>query len=751
MDELVRGVRWLVECHRTWIFFGFLGAALAAGTLAAGVRIDTRISGLLLSDDPELRQTEALKQDFSNDEVLLVVAELGRPFQPDDLRAVAALSGRLAEAPHVEEVIDLSTVEDVRGDGAGLDASDLVDLDTLEDDFDELRERVRGHRLYERLLVSDAQDVLGMIVIPDPPDASRPDASKEMVQGVRQIVAAQPLPFAVHVVGSPESEWIADALVRIDLATLAPPALGLILFLAWLAMRRAFAVVLALAVIAFSELVMLAWFGATGTPLTIATSLAPLILIAPASTAALYAVGLLHGLGPVDRPGLALVELLTPPAVLSAASTGAGFLSLRLIGVRAVAELGTGLAVGIAAGGVAAILLIPALVDRFDLRFEAARTSSRENRLGELGLRLARRPWLTLGVAAIPFALAFPGLSRIEVETDPLSYFRSDHPHIRSTEFAREHLSGTRVMTVLVETGRPGGALEPQTLAFVDALIGDVEKLPEVDRTLSFLDYVHLMDAALRPGEPPRTVLPSRALAAQYLLLYEMGGDIGDLRHFVNGDRSSLNVGVRITTVSSQFIFAVRDRVRNFASQYPEAPMTKVLGHVYLFAKSALGIGRGMVLGIAVALAIVIGVMGVALGSVRLALLGAIPNMAPVLLCTGIMGWLEIPLSLSTAVVGSIALGLAVDDTSHVLAHMRRAAPLDRVYSVVAPAMILTSACLGLGFLVLVFSRFSTVATFGIATASTVGVALLVDLLVLPSLLVCAGYPLSGDGEGLSG
>ena len=230
-----------------------------------------------------------------------------------------------------------------------------------------------------------------------------------------------------------------------------------------------------------------------------------------------------------------------------------------------------------AAGGVAAILLIPALVDRFDLRFEAARTSSRENRLGELGLLFARRPWLTLGVAAIPFALAFPGLSRIEVETDPLSYFRSDHPHIRSTEFAREHLSGTRVMTVLVETGRPGGALEPQTLAFVDALIGDVEKLPEVDRTLSFLDYVHLMDAALRPGEPPRTVLPSRALAAQYLLLYEMGGDIGDLRHFVNGDRSSLNVGVRITTVSSQSIFAVRDRVRSFASQYPEAPMTKVL------------------------------------------------------------------------------------------------------------------------------------------------------------------------------
>ena len=76
MDELVRGVRWLVECHRTWIFFGFLGTALAAGTLAVGVRIDTRISGLLLSGDPELRQTEALKQDFSNDEVLLVVAEL---------------------------------------------------------------------------------------------------------------------------------------------------------------------------------------------------------------------------------------------------------------------------------------------------------------------------------------------------------------------------------------------------------------------------------------------------------------------------------------------------------------------------------------------------------------------------------------------------------------------------------------------------------------------------------------------------
>jgi predicted RND superfamily exporter protein len=161
---------------------------------------------------------------------------------------------------------------------------------------------------------------------------------------------------------------------------------------------------------------------------------------------------------------------------------------------------------------------------------------------------------------------------------------------------------------------------------------------------------------------------------------------------------------------------------------------------MYLYSRAMDSMTRGMLRGLAVALVLVGVVMLVGLRSFELAAIAALPNIAPLLICAGALGWAGLPLSMATSLVGCIALGLAVDDTAHVMGHLDRDEALESVFRLVGPPVLLTTCALGLGFLCLVLSDFHSVQSLGIATAVTLGIALAADLLVLPSLLVLIGY-----------
>ena len=112
------------------------------------------------------------------------------------------------------------------------------------------------------------------------------------------------------------------------------------------------------------------------------------------------------------------------------------------------------------------------------------------------------------------------------------------------------------------------------------------------------------------------------------------------------------------------------------------------------------------------------------------------------------MGWSGLPLSVGTSIVGCAALGLAVDDTAHVLGHLSRDRALEETYRIVGRPLMLTTLALSAGFSTLMLSDFQSVAILGKAITITLCVALLFDLLLLPSLLVLIGYRLDGSDRG---
>ncbi|MEM7410491.1 MAG: MMPL family transporter [Myxococcota bacterium] len=715
----------------------FFVLAVAAAGFATRIQIDGSVERLLLRSDPARALDAQAKVEFGNDEIIMVGLELGAPYTAEDLRRLAALSEELAELDHVRRVRDLSSTEDIRGVGDTLDASSLVDLETLERDFPAIRDRATGHPLYEDLLVSKDRKSLGILVYADV--ARSNDAALAQLTGaVIELVDRRAPPWKAHFAGYPVTAYEVNRIVKRDLALLTPLSLFAIGLVLLAVTRRPSSLVLLVVQIVWVELIALAWLGLSGTPINVIMSALPTFLVATSGTYVLYAIGLATRVADSEEPGVALVALLWRPALLSAASTGIGFASLRTIGMQSAGDLGLALAVGIAAAALGVLVLIPALIQYFRLRV-AAPDLPRFRRFARGGVRLARRPAIAIGAAFVLLAACLPGLARLEVHTDTLQYFDADSRVRRGAQFFQDELASAFLLNVVIRGPEEGRALDPDFLAFVEDLRARIEHTPGVDRTISMLDYFGLMDAAMRPGEPGRANPGSRATAAQYLLLYESSGDPDDYERYLNFERSALSLIVSVHGGSTVYLEAAR-RIDEWARSAPPDVRVDTLGTTYLYSKAMDDLSHGMFRGLALASFLIFGVLAIGLGSFSLAGLAMVPNLLPLVVGAGVIGWWGIPISMSISLMGCIALGIAVDDTTHVASHLSRRDSLERLYDVVGPPILLTTVALCTGFSVLLWSDFAFVSVLGAAVLVSMLLALAADLWLLPSLLTWAGY-----------
>ena len=745
-------VQRLIRAHARKVIALFSLFALLAAFFAARVEIDGSVDRLLLRDDPARRLDNQAKVDFGNDEIILVGFELDAPYDAAALRKLARISEAIAELDHVRRVRDLSSTEDIVGDGDMLDAGPLVDFDALDDAaFEAIRARADGHPLYDRLLVSEDGHALGMMVYADT-IRSNDVATNLLTADVMSIVDQMAPPWRVHYAGYPVTAYEVNRIVKRDLALLTPIALAAIGAMLWWFTRRLSAVALLLALVAWVELAALGWLGASGTPINVVISVLPTILVATAGTYLVYTVGLLQKVSGVEeggRPALAVIPLLQRPVLLSGASTAIGFGSLSTISMQSAGELGVALAVGILAATVGALFLVPSLGYVFDLEFPP-RETARFGRLSQLGVRLARRPVTAAVWAAVALGCALPGLARLQLQTDTLQYFQADSRVRSGAAFFEEHLSSGFLLNVVIRSETPDRALDPDTLAFADGLIERIETVAEVDRTISMLDYFELMDAAMRPGETPSPNPGSRETAAQYLLLYESSGDPDDYERYLDFERSALSVIVSIHGGSKVYL-ETAERIERWAKEAPDDVRVDTLGTTFLYSKAMDDLTSGMLGGLALASLLIFVVLAIGLRSIPLALLSMIPNLIPIAVCGGLLGWLGVPISMSTSLMGCIALGLAVDDTSHVVGHVDDQPSLESLYGLVGAPMIQTTCALCAGFAVLLASEFASVTVLGSAVVASLALALAADLVLLPSLLALLGFSRVGGRDASPG
>ena len=435
--------------------------------------------------------------------------------------------------------------------------------------------------------------------------------------------------------------------------------------------------------------------------------------------------------------------------LMTSATTFVGFVSLSMVPVPAFKQMGLVLGFGVAVALLLAMTLTPIL---FWLMKQPAPWNDEDSKSQRILTRLLftiqtavqKKPVLIVCIFAVGLAASFWGLLYFTIETD-FSKRLDEKNSIRIDEkFYNMKFAGSNFLEVFISTPEPEGLLNPDVFRNVMAFQKKLEQMPEVDSVVSVVDLIETIDRELNSGQSFQSQgALTRQLLAQYLLLFEMSGG-EDLDRLANYDYQTMRMAVRLSDTRVRFTFDLGNRVKQIARDvFGDKVSVHATGLTYLMGMFLDEIINGQRMGLVVAFVSILLLMIIWMKSVRIGLWSMLPNLLPILVLGGYLGWFYDEIDSDTITIAMIAIGIGVDDTIHFLMRWRfestrtsgSAAALERTFHFSGRAIIITTVILTAGFAPFALSDYYSVRIMGTLLPLTLVVALLADLLFVPALV----------------
>jgi len=337
-----------------------------------------------------------------------------------------------------------------------------------------------------------------------------------------------------------------------------------------------------------------------------------------------------------------------------------------------------------------------------------------------------------------------------------LTLFREDHPIRRATDTVGRHLAGSLAFYVVIDGSTQDIMRQWDTLRRIKDLQVYLDSLPGVDKTTSFVDFVEGIDNALQ-SLPPEEGADAPPPAEKKTTFWDNPTQLPDALQFLflNSTTSAgfvnypaytrSNILVRTSLSKPSEIADLVDKIQAFAREhFPPAELNAhPTGSLILYTRTTGGLISSQVQSLAFTGGVISVIMAAMFLSIRVGIIGMIPNLYPILILFGLMGLTGVILSVNTSTIASIVLGLAVDDTIHIMHKLstevrtttdQEEALLDCLGTAGKPTFYI-SLLFFLGFLTFCFSTFVPVQEFGFLSAVTVLVGLASEIVLLPALL----------------
>jgi len=750
--------------------------AMAAGAQFLHFNNDYRV--FFSPDEPHLVAFENLQDTYTkNDNALIVLApKNGDVFTPETLVAVEDITKRAWQTPysiridslsnyqHSESVEDDLSVADLFEDAKNLDANALNKIKDVA-----LNEPLLLHRL-----VSEKGHVTAINITVELPKKEKDKKTGEMVKAdptkqVAKIVSSvrelkayinQTYPdLTVYMSGIVMMNNAFGEASIYDMSNLLPLTLLLILITVFLLLRSITATFSTLLVILFSVMSAFGLAGWLGIELTSPVMSAPVIIMTLAVADCVHLLSTwISEMRKGSEKHIAMRESLRinfMPVFLTSITTAIGFLSLNFSDAPPFRDLGNVAAMGVMAAFFFSIIFLPAIaiVLPSSVTQRESNTLNIINSFAEWVLRHQNKLLLGMGSIAIVLVALIP---RNELNDVFVKYFDERIEFRTDTDFIVENLTGVYFVDYSLDSKNSGEVSKPEILAQINQFSNWLRTQPEVIHVNTITDTFTRLNKNMHGDDPAWKKLPdTRELAAQYLLLYEMSLPYGlDLNNQIDIDKRSTRLSVTLHTLSTQQVLAFEKRVADWMSK--NIPDLKSVGAspAIMFAHIGMKNIISMLTGTTLALILISLILIIALKSWRYGLLSLIPNLIPAGMAFGIWAVVDGEIGLGLSVVTAMTLGIIVDDTIHFLSKYLRARreqglnaedAVRYAFSTVGIALWVTSVALVAGFLVLATSSFKLNSGMGLLTAIVIALALIVDFLLLPPLLIKLDRWLSKD------
>ncbi|WP_444997771.1 efflux RND transporter permease subunit [Aliikangiella sp. IMCC44359] len=434
------------------------------------------------------------------------------------------------------------------------------------------------------------------------------------------------------------------------------------------------------------------------------------------------------------------------PIFLTSLTTAIGFLTMNFSDAPPFAHLGNMVAIGVTFAFIFSVTIFPAILMVLPIKVRT-RTEHKRDSMDKLAeFVIGNRKWL-LPVSALIIIVLTAFVAKNELNDDFVKYFDKTVPFRQATDFMQEHMSGMTTVELSFDSKKSSGINDPQFIKFVSDFADWLRQLDKADHVNTITDTLKRLNRNMHNDDPAWYKLPEQQeLAAQYLLLYELSLPQGlDVNNQLNVDKSSTRLIATFQNLTSNEILKLeKDIVRHFEAQNSGYSLS-LASPSLMFAHIGASNIVSMIKGSSIALILISILIGIALRSFKFGLISLLPNLAPAAVGFGFWGLFVGEVGLGLSVVMGVTLGIIVDDTVHFLSKYIRArreknlSPEDAVrysFASVGKALWVTTAVLIAGFYIMATSSFKVNADMGLLTAITILIALIIDFIFLPPLLM---------------
>lgn len=728
---------------RTVIAVALLAIAAGAGGLLA-LEKDTSVEAFIPPGHASLAVDDRIEEVFGISRpiaIAIVASDGGTVFTPRLLSLVEELTTSLATLDNIrtDRVTSLATESSIDGDGDELYIDPYIDAGAIDARAAaDARQRWRRMQPHQGTLVST--DESAAIVLGELVDEAR---AADTYEQVVEMVSGYETPDAeLHVAGPAAVSGYLSRYIDEDARRLQPLVLVVVLGFVYLAFRRLPALAGPVVVVVGAAAGALGLMGWSGVPYFAITNALPVIIVAISVADAIHVLSAYFQLRELEpcQPSRAIVVKamagMARPITLTTVTTIAGFTGIAAASIMPpITWFGIFAAAGVALAWVFSILVLPNVLLLVEPGRSPAFATWADARPSPLGRFLAMLPATSPKGARRFFAAVAAGVfvaalaaSQLRVDRNRIENFATDEPVRMADELINERFAGSASLHVLVESDAPAGLLDGRAMAAIGDLQSRLESLPHVRKTLSIVDYLREMDAAFA-GEHERSgserALPRDGNAvAQYLFLYDIAGDPGELDDEIDPDSRFALVrailDARHFTETRPVVESIQAWIdETFAGSGLSATLGGDVNVSYHWMKS---LSKSHFESIALSLVLVLATASAMFGSVALGVISVVPVAITVLVLYASMAVLGIHLEPATSMFAAISLGVGVDFAIHLVDRLERATASDggslpavcqACLPSVARACFFNSAALGLGFSVLVVSDLPTLVRFG--------------------------------------
>jgi len=774
-----------------------LASCLLVGFFAyhiPSISIDTSSEALLKKEDPSLLEYNRFRDQFGRAELIVIAVQSPEIFSNTFLSRLQSFHQDLEEEiPYLREVTSLINARSTRGEKDSLIVKDLLeDWPRHQADPAQLKKEVLSNPFYLNYLISEDAQVTAIIVETEAAvtaEASQAEdfldtfdeqisetassgeiphyfsekENREVVTAINRVVERHnKTDFPITVSGGPV---VVNAFNRATMGDIRRCILlslvSVALFLGIL-FRRISGVILPMIIINSALFSTIGLMSLTGVPIKITTTVIPAFLLSVGVCDSVHVLAIFYRMldrGQSKRDAIAkALGHSGIPILMTSLTTTAGVLSFLFADLRAIAEIGIFAAAGVVLALLYTIVLLPPLLalTRITAKHDIpTRMGTMDRFLEAITLISTSHRKKIMVVGGLVFIVSFPAVFLLNFSHNIVEYFPDSSSYKQDLGFIDTRLKGSITLEIIMDTHRENGLHEPEMLNRIEAFGRQTEKFHQdgiaVGKVFSITDILKEIHQALNENDPAYYGIPQdRRVVAQELLLFENSGS-DDLERIVDNQFSQTRITIKTpwvdAVVCEKFIDKIQQRM---SDQFQDSASVHATGLMALLARAISAAIYSMTKSYLVAFVAITMLMVVLIGNWKLGLVSMIPNFLPILTTMGIMGLLNIPLDINSLMIGSIAIGIVVDDTVHFIYNFqkyyeRTSNPYEAVRETLlgtGRALLITSLVLCTGFFILMFASLNHLVNFGFFTGITILIALAADFFLMPAIMVLMHTPM---------